>query len=56
MKTSKTCRQCKESKDESEFYNSGHVTLKGKEIKDTLCKPCKRAYNKQRNKLKFVVF
>ena len=49
MMTSKTCRVCKQAKDKSEFYNSGHVTLAGRMIKDTLCKPCKRSYNKKRN-------
>ena len=49
MKSYKTCRQCKEVKDESNFYDSGHVTLSGKVIKDTLCKPCKRTYNRKRN-------
>ena len=48
MKTSKTCRECKKVKDESEFYNSGHITLSGKIIKGTICKPCMRLYKKKR--------
>lgn len=53
MKSSKTCRKCKEVKDESQFYNTGHVTLAGKGIKDTLCKTCKKAYKRGRqDKLK----
>jgi len=49
MKTSKTCRECKEVKSESEFYSSGHKTLSGKIIIGTLCKPCTKIYKKKRN-------
>ena len=47
---SKTCRECKKDLPETEFYFSGHVTLKGKKIRDTLCKSCKVAYKKKRRR------
>ena len=47
---SKTCRKCKVEKPETEFFFSGHVTLAGKKIRDTLCKPCKVVYKREQRK------
>jgi hypothetical protein len=48
--TSKKCRSCKEVKPETEFYSAGRTTLAGKIIRDTLCKPCKILYKKERHR------
>ena len=46
----KNCRTCKKKLPETEFYFSGHMTLAGEGIRDTLCKTCKKEYKRSRRK------
>lgn len=46
----KKCRKCKEQKTIDNFFSSGHKTKDGKAIIDTLCKPCKKEYNRNKRR------